>query len=265
MALKRIVDTRFWTDDKIINDFSPEDKLFMLYLLTNPHTTQLGIYHINEKIMAFELGYSMETIKVLIDRFENKYEMIKYSKETNEMAIKNYLKYSIIKGGAPVRDCLIKELRQVKDKILIKYVFNNIKNSDTLNDTINKLIKEYEEKNGYILYCNEKNNDNDNDNEVSYHDTLNDTLKKQFKKPTIKEIKNYCEERKNNINAETFYNFYESKGWYVGKNKMKDWKACIRTWEQKNKKENKEPEWFNKRIDKVQDNGEIEDILKEWK
>ena len=86
-----------------------------------------------------------------------------------------------------------------------------------------------------------------------------------FKKPTIEEIKNYCEERNNNINAETFYNFYESKGWYVGKNKMKDWKACIRTWEQKNKKENKEPEWFNKKINKLQDNGEIENILKEWK
>lgn len=248
MALKRIVDTRFWTDDKIINDFSPEDKLFMLYLLTNPHTTQLGIYHINEKIMAFELGYSIETIKVLIDRFENKYEMIKYSKETNEIAIKNYLKYSIIKGGKPVEDCINKEIKEIKDKRLINYVFSNIKDNDNINITINKIINEY-----------------DNDNEVSYHDTLNDTLKKQFKKPTIEEIKNYCKERNNNINAETFYNFYESKGWYVGKNKMKDWKACIRTWEQKNKKENKEPEWFNKKINKLQDNGEIENILKEWK
>ena len=68
-----------------------------------------------------------------------------------------------------------------------------------------------------------------------------------FKKPTIEEIKEYCSERSNGINAEAFYDFYESKDWYVGKNKMKDWKACIRTWEKRNKsKEEKLPEWWNK-------------------
>lgn len=56
-----------------------------------------------------------------------------------------------------------------------------------------------------------------------------------FKKPTIEEIKEYCLERNNDIDAEYFYDFYESKNWYVGKNKMKDWKASIRTWERNNK------------------------------
>lgn len=54
---------------------------------------------------------------------------------------------------------------------------------------------------------------------------------KKFIKPTVEEIREYCNERKNNIDAEYFYDFYESKGWYVGKNKMKNWKACVRTWE----------------------------------
>ena len=69
----------------------------------------------------------------------------------------------------------------------------------------------------------------------------------RFKKPTLEEVKEYCLERKNNIDPETFINFYESKGWFVGKNKMKDWKACIRTWEKnrKPKKEEKLPTWFN--------------------
>ena len=48
-------------------------------------------------------------------------------------------------------------------------------------------------------------------------------------------MKNYCLERKNNINAETFIDFYESKGWKIGKNKMKDWKAAVRTWEKRQK------------------------------
>lgn len=57
--------------------------------------------------------------------------------------------------------------------------------------------------------------------------------KRKFIKPTLEDINQYCLERNNGINAEAFYDFYESKDWYVGKNKMKDWKACIRTWERR--------------------------------
>lgn len=54
---------------------------------------------------------------------------------------------------------------------------------------------------------------------------------KRFSPPTLLEIESYCKERNNKVNPERFYDFYESKGWYVGKNKMKDWRACVRTWE----------------------------------
>jgi hypothetical protein len=70
----------------------------------------------------------------------------------------------------------------------------------------------------------------------NYTDNTNLTdnnIKKRFKKPTLDEIKNYCILRKNNIDAEAFIDFYESKNWQIGKNKMKDWKACIRTWERR--------------------------------
>jgi hypothetical protein len=54
---------------------------------------------------------------------------------------------------------------------------------------------------------------------------------KLFIKPTIDEIKNYCLERKNNVNAESFSNYYEARGWKLKGIQMKDWKACVRTWE----------------------------------
>ena len=57
---------------------------------------------------------------------------------------------------------------------------------------------------------------------------------KRFKKPTLEEVKEYCIERNNNINPELFIDYYESNGWKVGRNSMKDWKACVRTWEKKN-------------------------------
>lgn len=185
LGIKRIVDTSFWTDGKV-DEFTPEDKYFMLYLLTNPFSSQLGIYEISPKQVAFQLGYSTEAVKSLIDRFECKYNIIVYSGDTNEIAIKNFLRHSIIKGGAPVRDCLIKEIRKVKNKDLVALVFSHIRDSEDLNETVKNIIAEYEEKNGLLNYCNEKNNDNenDNDNDVSYHDSCNDTLDVSFKKPS---------------------------------------------------------------------------------
>lgn len=57
------------------------------------------------------------------------------------------------------------------------------------------------------------------------------TKRKRFEKPSISDIKQYCIERNNCVNAEQFYDYYESNGWKVGKNSMKDWRAAVRTWE----------------------------------
>jgi DNA replication protein DnaD len=53
--------------------------------------------------------------------------------------------------------------------------------------------------------------------------------------PALQEVSAYCQERNNNVDSQKFFDFYESKGWMVGKNKMKDWKAAVRTWEDKYK------------------------------
>ena len=60
-----------------------------------------------------------------------------------------------------------------------------------------------------------------------------ETKRKRFVPPTVEEVRSYCLERKNNVDAERFVDFYESKGWMVGKDKMKDWKASVRTWEKR--------------------------------
>mgnify|MGYP000858541911 CR=1 FL=1 len=61
----------------------------------------------------------------------------------------------------------------------------------------------------------------------------NNPKRKRFEKPTLSQITQYCLERNNNVNAEQFYDHYESNGWKVGKNSMKDWKAAVRTWERR--------------------------------
>lgn len=69
-------------------------------------------------------------------------------------------------------------------------------------------------------------------------------VKKRFKPPTKDEVQDYCDERSNGIDAEAFVDFYQAKNWYIGKNKMKDWKATVRTWERRHgvKRRSKEPE-----------------------
>lgn len=142
MSLKRIVNSSFWTDSKVI-DFSPEDKYFMLYLLTNPHCTLLGIYELNVKQCAFELGYSVDSVNVLFDRFENTYDIIR--KSGNEIAIKNFLRHSVVAGGKPVKDCLEKEIKAVKDKRLLGYVIKNIIDKDDVNISVKEVLAKYED------------------------------------------------------------------------------------------------------------------------
>lgn len=170
-SIKRVVSVDFWTDDTVVDNFSPEDKLFMLYLLTNPHSSQLGIYNINKKLIAFEIGYSPEAVAVLLDRFQSKYGMIRYSETTHEVAVKNYLRHSILKGGKPVEDLLRVELDAVKDKSLVKYVFDHVRKYPDINETVKKVIRHYYESldesyNESSGDTTPNENDNENDNDI---------------------------------------------------------------------------------------------------
>ena len=89
---------------------------------------------------------------------------------------------------------------------------------------------------------------NDTDNNTSFNNTINNTNeyidisdkppRTRFSPPSLEEVQAYCRERNNNVDAERFINHYTANGWMVGKNKMKDWKAAVRTWE-KNGYDNK--------------------------
>ena len=74
----------------------------------------------------------------------------------------------------------------------------------------------------------------------------------RFVKPSLKDVEAYCRERRNSVSAEAFMAFYESNGWKVGRNPMKDWKAAVRTWEQRERadgrsarKEQIDPQYLN--------------------
>tara|TARA_R110002020_G_scaffold149428_2_gene325694 strand:- start:1589 stop:2230 length:642 start_codon:yes stop_codon:yes gene_type:complete len=80
--------------------------------------------------------------------------------------------------------------------------------------------------------------ENFKDNNTSINNNITYSNSKRFKKPTIEEIGIYCKERNNTIDSETFFDFYESKNWKIGKSSMKCWKSCVRTWEKRQTKNN---------------------------
>lgn len=89
-------------------------------------------------------------------------------------------------------------------------------------------------QNGYI---GKVSIDKDSIDKDSIGESVRGEKAKRFYPPTLDEVKQYCEERKNNIDPMAFIDFYSSKGWMIGKNRMKDWKAAVRTWERKRKEQ----------------------------
>lgn len=121
MAIFRKIHTSFW-EDSFISELDPKAKLFYLYLLTNPRTKQCGIYEITIKQIAFDLGYSIDTVLKYIKDF-NSFGKIMYNTETSELAIKNWGKYND-NPSPKVQNLIDKEIADVKDRVLIEYLYS---------------------------------------------------------------------------------------------------------------------------------------------
>jgi len=119
----RFVHVSFWQDSEVL-DLTPEQKYFFLYLLTNPHTTQVGIYEVSKKLMAFETGYHIETIEKLINAF-TEMGKIHYDPETSEIFVVNWIKYNWSNSPKVIRT-IIKDLENVKSKKLLAYFWNSL-------------------------------------------------------------------------------------------------------------------------------------------
>lgn len=116
----------------------------------------------------------------------------------------------------PIEEKLMTPIRKVKDPIEEKLIDNNTSNN-TNNNTMNIGVVTPEKK-----------------------------VKKSFVKPTLTEVIDFCNETQANIDPQDFMDFYESKGWMVGKNKMKCWMSCVRRWKRMEVEKNREKHEKNK-------------------
>jgi hypothetical protein len=96
MGKMRMLNTDFWRNPVVEKEMSAAEKYFYLYLLTNHHATNSGIYRITIEQMAFDLGDSNKNIHLLMKRFIRHYKLIRYTPETCEIAIKNWFNLILI-------------------------------------------------------------------------------------------------------------------------------------------------------------------------
>ena len=121
MANCRNIQVSFWTDSKVIEDFTPEDKYFYLYLMTNPLTSLCGCYEISRKQMSIQTGYSVETIDNLLYRMQKIHGVACYSKETRELLLVNWPKYNWL-GSIKMLNGAYNEAKSIKDSVFRFYL-----------------------------------------------------------------------------------------------------------------------------------------------
>lgn len=228
MAKYRSIQTSFWSDAKVVDDFSPEDRYFYLYLLTNEKSNQLGCYELSIKQMCRDTGYNEETIKKLIVRFQEILKVIYYDFETKEIFIKNWYKYNWL-NSENTKKCIDKEFSLIKSEFLI--------------DLISPLYTPYQPLPSNKKKKKKKNNNKKNNKKKENVSDENSSLECDFVAPTLAEIFNYSKSLNfdDKKYCEKFYNHYESIGWVNGNGReIKNWKLVFNNWLEKDKKNIKE-------------------------
>ena len=199
MAIYRQVYMTFWTDPKVVNDFTPEDRYFYLYLITNDHTNICGCYEISIKQMVWETGYNDDTVGRLIRRLMETHKVIRYDAVTNEMLIHNWHKYNWTKS----KDLLSK----------VRSVAQNIKNPSFKAFVLEKI-------DGVGTVVPRCGDGGGTSVPVPVPDAVTVAV------PDPEEIRAYVKERNYKIDPQRFYDFYKQKGF------PQDWKAQVDYWEQ---------------------------------
>jgi hypothetical protein len=139
-------------------------------------------------------------------------------------------------------DTLILAIKYLSENNIIKtqkneIIVTNWKKRQFMSDDINARVKRFREKQGNVS-CNVSCNVRDTDTDTEQREG-----KRSFSQPSLDDVSKYCQERKNSVDPQMFIDFYTAKNWMIGKNKMKDWKAAVRTWEQRNTTIEKKASW----------------------
>jgi len=207
--------------------------------------------HIDNKLKFIKIKYGVEGFGIMICLLQHIYSLSYWCSCTDDdiLLLSDELKVDYEKLKGVIEEAIKREFfnKNMYEKYLIltsKGIQKRYKEIVKRRKDV-EIIQEYlviENNFGVNVNINEvnaniKNTSCKHDASKSTQSKVNKTKVKEnkpikrFIPPTLEEVKKYCSERKNNVDAEKWLDFYESKGWMIGKNKMKSWKAAVRTWE----------------------------------
>lgn len=121
MSQYRNVSMSFWTDSKVVDDFTPEDKYMYLYVLTNPHTNLCGCYEISIRQIANETGYNTDSVERLLKRLDQTHNVLRYYAPTKELLILNWYRFNWTQSDK-LNKPLLAEIQKVKSQGFREYL-----------------------------------------------------------------------------------------------------------------------------------------------
>ncbi len=136
----RLFPVDMWRTNLMQVKMSPEDRFFWVYINTNPQTTLLGVFPLTVRQIACDLGYDENAIKIIIKRFVDYHKLIKYNWDTGEIAILDYMTWGIKSGGNPITCALNGAYEQLKDKTLVRDVYEYLTSEDK---KIEKVVQDF--------------------------------------------------------------------------------------------------------------------------
>ena len=197
---KRMTDTDKWKK-RFVRDLSPQHKLLWFYILDD--CNHAGIWEVDIEVASIRVGYEL----------------------VYDMLPKEFLDKVVIFDNG--------DKWFIPD--FIDFQYGELNPNSNVHKSVISLLQRYNLE-GYVKGLQTLPNTVQDKDKVIVKDKAK---AKRFVKPTLNDLEHYCIERNNKVDIQKFFNYYESNGWKVGKNPMKDWRAAVRTWEKNIKDETK--------------------------
>ena len=237
MAKYRKIDPRIWNDLKF-RQLSDNGKLVFFMLLTHPHMTAVGAMRATIQGLAAEIGWSEKAFREAFGEGLKK-GMVKVDFEASFLWIPNFIKYNQPESPNVVT-AWVKALEDLPECPLFYQLIQYVK--DYLKDYSEGFRKPF--KIPFAQPSPNQEQEQEQEQEQDKREKEKVDQKEKFQKPTLHEIKTYITEKGSHVDAEQFFNFYEAKGWKIGKNPMVSWKHAIATWEKRKNADTQKPSKF---------------------
>lgn len=199
---KRMTDTDKWKK-RFVRDLSPQHKLLWFYVLDD--CNHAGIWEVDIEVASIRVGYELV------------YDMLPESFLDKIVIFDNGDKWFI--------------------PDFIDFQYGELNPNSNVHKSVISLLQRYNLE-GYVKGLQTLPNTVQDKDKVIVKDKVK-AKAKRFVKPSLNDLEHYCIERNNKVDVLKFFNYYESNGWKVGKNPMKDWRAAIRTWEKNSTEQSK--------------------------